>query len=65
MMAPSHDRSLGNLALKMVHSGGFENVNLLEGIAAKPRFQPPRLEHFEVCFILQGHAFINKLLGLF
>ena len=27
-LAPSHDRSLSNLTLKMVHSGGFENVNL-------------------------------------
>ena len=27
-LALSHDRSLSNLTLKMVHSGGFENVNL-------------------------------------
>ena len=33
--SPSHDRSLSNLALKMVHSGGFENVNLLEGHGCK------------------------------
>ena len=34
-LAPSHDRSLSNLALKVVHSGGFENVNLLEGHGCK------------------------------
>ena len=27
-LAPCHDRILSNLTLKMVHSGGFENVNL-------------------------------------
>ena len=27
-LALSHDRSLSNLTLKMVHAGGFENVNL-------------------------------------
>ena len=31
----NHDRNLSNLALKMVHSGGFENVNLLEGHGCK------------------------------